>query len=273
MEEFKPNQALFGEVVSKIRRKMNKVRVAIVLAVILSMMLCFLMVFVSAYQADDLVVKGLDRYEAQAILDAAKLSNKSDLITFDPAKAEKRILESCPYVRSVEVVCDYPNGVNIKVNEEVNIFVAQANNGSYVVLSDELRVLEVTDDKEYIDAQNFMKLSIPGVEEPEVGKKLSAKDGRDLSYAVTFLQTMLKSDIGSEISGADVSEKFNLSIQCGSHVLYFGSAGNLDTKLQVAYKMMEDGVFSRYSSALCNISNPDGATVRENTAAVSTINP
>ncbi|MBQ7727555.1 MAG: FtsQ-type POTRA domain-containing protein [Clostridia bacterium] len=263
MQEFKPTRELFGDRYNSVTTKMRKIRLLIVVAIILAMMMCFLMFFTLAYRVDKMNVGGSRFYSESQILDAAGLSQKSDMITFNAEKAESAIREACPYLHDVSVECDYPNTVKITVADEAHLFYASTAQG-YVVLSDELRVLEISDSKEAFLENGYMSITVPVIANAEVGKVIKAADGRDLSYATSFLSSVLDSRFGTEITSVDVSEKFNLSVQCGAHLLYFGSSSNMETKLSVAYQMVDEGVFSRYGSALCNVSDPSGATVREN---------
>ena len=263
MQEFRPTRELFGERYNAVRNKMKKVRITIVIGTILAMIMCFLACFTAAYRVDTMNVGASRFYNDQAILDAAGISEKSDMITFNAEKAEEAVRKACPYLRNVTVTCNYPNGIQISVDDEAHLLAAPYGE-SYLVLSDELRVLDIVEDKESLTALDCMSLSVPAFKTPEIGTVLQFADGRDNTYALNFMSSVLCSDFGSEITHIDVAEKFNLSVSCGSHVLYFGSSSNMETKLQVAYNMIDEGVFSRYSSALCNISDPSGATVREN---------
>ncbi|MBP5231213.1 MAG: FtsQ-type POTRA domain-containing protein [Clostridia bacterium] len=249
---------------------MRKVRITIVIGTILAMIMCFLMCFTAAYRVDNMNVSDSRFYNDESILAAAGISEKSDMITFNAEKAEAAVRKACPYLRNVTVTCDYPNGIRITVDDEAHLLAASYGE-SYLVLSDELRVLDIVDDEESVRALDCISLSVPAFKTPEIGSTLLFADGRDNTYALNFMCAVLSADFGSEITHIDVAEKFNLSVSCGSHVLYFGSSSNMETKLQVAYNMIDEGVFSRYSSALCNISDPSGATVRENISRESVL--
>lgn len=263
MQEFRPTKVLFGERYSTVRNKMRKVRIAIVISIIMAMIMCFLMFFTLAYRVEKMNVGGSRFYSEDDILNAAGLSQKSDMITFDAEKAEAAIRTACPYLRGVSVECDYPNTINVTVADEQHLFYAVSSQG-YVALSDELRVLEIAESDEAFLEKGYMAITVPEFKQAKVGTVIESVDGRDMSYATGFLSSVLSSNFGTEITAVDVSEKFNLSVKCGMHVLYFGSSSNIESKLAVAYQMIDEGVFSRYGSALCNISDPSGATVREN---------
>ena len=134
----------------------------------------------SLFAARSVTVTGNVHETAAQVVAQAGLASHPPLLDVNAGAAAAR-LEQLPWVRTAAVRVSWPDGVHIAVTEQVARFTASTSAGSWVTLSDDGRVLEVTATR----PPGLLLLTVPAVP-AQPGSVLPAKDAPGLEVASTL---------------------------------------------------------------------------------------
>ncbi len=177
-------------------------------------------------------VMGAGRYSEQEIVEASGVQTGKNLFLVDKDKAIQNILDTMPYVQSVQICRKLPSTLEITVVESPAVaYIPQGS--SYWLLSPACKVLEQTDEA---GAQGLIWVKGLEPEQLEVGKSLSVPDeesGR-LEYLSSVLQILTEKGMNEEVSALDISNAANLRFYYEERfVVKLGQLEDLENKMEL----------------------------------------
>jgi cell division protein FtsQ len=145
------------------------------------------------FGARAVTVTGNNHESATQVIDQAGLAGQPPLLDIDSGATAARI-EQLPWVRSASVSVSWPDGVHIKVTEEVPRFAVSVAGGHWATVSADGRVLAVSVARE----DGLLLLTVPQPPGPP-GSVLPARDQAGLEVAST-----LPASFAAQVTGVTV---------------------------------------------------------------------
>lgn len=145
------------------------------------------------FGARAVTVTGNNHESATQVIDQAGLAGQPPLLDIDSGATAARI-EQLPWVRSASVSVSWPDGVHIRVTEEVPRFAVSVAGGHWATVSADGRVLAVSVARE----DGLLLLTVPQPPGPP-GSVLPARDQAGLEVAST-----LPASFAAQVTGVTV---------------------------------------------------------------------
>lgn len=232
----------------KRKRNRRKKRVLTFFVILAALAALGYAVFDKAFVIKHFSVKGQQTYTVEEAEDMAKslgLEKGMHLFGFDREKTEQTARYALSAFDSVRIRYALPDGVVFEVKEsEPSLYVSVG--GSYYILSSGLRVLNVTDDGEYVDGLRLKRVLMNGITSCVAGDFVATANGEDeilkQLYAVLAEEGCL-----ADANDLDVSDRFALSFLYKQRFrVRLGDADNLAVKIRfmrsIAEKLSETAV-------------------------------
>ncbi len=191
---------------------------------------------------DKIDVVGTDRYLPEDIIAVTGIEPGMRLFSpsIDAKAAEEEITDKFSYIKSVEIKRELPDRIILNVTEEEPVFVSVIHD-KYVLISRELRVLDIRTDK---PVGHYIKLRLTGVTGALLGKQLSF-EGDLFGVVQKAAAAVCSEEMREGTSVLDISDRFNISISYGGRFkLELGVINDIDIKLKLAFRIMEEDIFA-----------------------------
>ena len=222
----------------KIKRKnMIIAVVAALVVIVLGVFFCYTKIFVLKDVKVEFEGKDIPYNEGQ-IISASDLEFGTPLHEINEADVKEKTKYSLPYV-NVEIEKKWPSTVVIRAQKKKGCFYMSVG-GKLYILSQDLVVLEKTDDIQKIEAQNLVFLKISDINECVEGQKANVDENIEdiLSELVSLLK---KYEIFENITEIDLSNKFDIRMNYGSeYYITMGDIKKAEQKIQVMKLTIED---------------------------------
>lgn len=208
------------------KRKRN-IGIRVVITLLLTILLLFAG-FGFLFDITDIVVEGAYDYTSDEIIQASGITTGKNLWFLNTSKAEKRILDSFPYISFASVTRELPGTVHIAVSEGVVKAVITCETKRYVIDED----CRVTEEAEAYG--KYIEVIGLDVTKARIGSVVTVDENDETR--LRFTQTVLNR-IGSDVHGdnvtwLDVTNISNISFDyMGRFTVKVGSAENLEYKL------------------------------------------
>ena len=225
------------------RRKFIKRRRGLLLAVscILIFLAVVLLVYKFVFVVKDINVAGSERYSSEEIIRASGISEGVNLYSFRTSSVVSRVTLNCPYIQEVSLDRNIPNSIAITATEDVPMYYADIY-GERKILSAGLRVLDtVVEDAEI---EGLTKLKLPAISYSVAGREILFAEEKRASGIRELLKAVSESTLGDRVTLIDIRDQFDICVVCdGLFRLDIGENEDLDYKLRVAAKVLEDDMF------------------------------
>lgn len=185
-------------------------------------------------------IEGSDRYNIQEILDISGVQQGDILFMVDEDAISERLQSELPFIISVNVKKDYPGTLKITVEETVPDFCFSVA-GEYVVVSRELKILDVLRTKTHMEALygQLIPISIPSIQNAVVGKTLEFYEARNAKFIPQLLYTLDVCEMRDKIYSIDATSRFDIELNYeDDFVIQLGDASDFETKLVFAKKII-----------------------------------
>lgn len=206
-------------------------------------------------------VEGTDKSDPESVVAAGGIETGKPIYSIDKSVIAKRIMQKNPYVESVSIKRDLPSDLNITVTEsKAACYAAVAD--EFFILSDELRVLEYTKDRERAENIASFRLVLSDISRMILGEKVSFFSGSGHEYISEVIKAVAASKIRENIRLVSVENKFGIFAECtGKYRIDFGSYEDIALKIEVAYAIIESGKLTEGVPAKIDVSDPSEAQV------------
>ena len=227
-----------------------------VLTAVLCLTICVLLIIAVVCivtRAATVTVSGNSRYADAEILTAADIDG--DILPLLGEQAVyKRVAAACPYVESIELVKVYPSSVEIVVHETEPVYVTLTH-GRQLTLDRDLRVMDFTD-----DADGLIRLSLPEFKNAVEGSRVVFADADSESFVLEMLDAFFGEKAALAVTALDLTDRYALTACIGDEVkIIFGDYRNIDVKLTLAKKILEDAEAAYSDRTLIDVSEPSRA--------------
>lgn len=225
------------------RRKFIERRRGLILA--LTCILVFLAVVFVIYKFGFVVrsisAEGSLVYSEEEIITASGLTEGVNLYSFRTSTLVNNITLRCPYIQDVKVERFIPSSVSLTATEDTPKYCADIY-GEYKLLSEGLRVLETVDEADI--PEGIIKLKLPAVSYAVAGREIRLSDEKREQSIREIIKAVSSSVLAERIGVIDLRDQFDLTVVCdGKHKLLLGENDDIDYKLRVAEKVLEDDMF------------------------------
>ena len=229
------------------------------LAVIAVLILALLLFPVREFE-----IKGETKYDVNDLVDASGIRTGNRLYFVSSGKAEKKILESCPYVESVEVKKVFPNKIRFEIVEKTSGWYIQVGD-DYYALDYDMMVLSETYNEQALKDRGLTKLVLPelgGVvigEYPAFGKG----DERLISETLKIIDGVRTRDIKDRLDMLDLSNRFYIKMTVdGSFEIDFGDMDGADTKFDTIEQAISMAHQNGYEGGVITFTSPSEYSFR-----------
>ncbi len=185
-------------------------------------------------------IKGADRYTEEQILEASGIDKDRILFTVRDRMVSSVIEAELPFIVSVTIKKDYPGTLVMTVKETEADF-CFAISGQYVVVSKELKVLDVLESKDRMEALygRLITIDMPGIQNAVVGKQLEFTDKRDTDFIPELLYTLEVCEMRQSIYSINAVTRFNIELNYEDRfVVQLGNTSDFETKLVFAKQII-----------------------------------
>ena len=209
------------------------------------LVICFIVGYFIGVQSIE--VTGADLTTPEEIIAASGITEGSGYFSYNTSKIEDKILEKLPCISEVEVKRSVLGKVSVAVTEKTAYWYTQLFGECYV-LSEELEVILITEDKAEIVARGLVRLDFPKVESALLGRIIEiSDDGRDCSFVGELLSEIRESEIYKEgrLDGVFMETKFEIFAVCDlKYKIILGKYSSAKLKLDTVRLAIADASFS-----------------------------
>lgn len=213
------------------------------------------------FKVRTITVEGAGQYDAGLLAEASGIHAGDGLYALDKVAIRTSIMEAYPYIDSVRIIRQLPSGVLIRVTEEPPSYYFELE-GELFVLSEELRVLERSDDRTALLHRypNLIEIRTLPVSSAIVGRTLRFTGKTANVYAKDMLKLFLDGELGDRITMVDFSSRFDIRVVVDDRLtIEVGDAENLEMKIRFAMEIMQK-INERYEATI-NVENEEAYVI------------
>ncbi len=224
--------------------------VAVVLALIFGMSIFF------KVDIEKITVSGHNKYRVQEIIDASGIRDGENLLTLSDAKISPLIIDRLPYINSVRVGIKLPDTVILEVQELDVVYTAEAEDGSWWLMTADGRIVDRTNEAETGNYTKIIgiRLTAPAIGETAVAAEphpsqsqeegeetIAAFSGKEqMETAISLLQFLEKQSVLGLMTTIDVTDLTALEMWYGQrYQVTLGDTMQLDYKVACMKKAID----------------------------------
>ena len=248
----------------KISAKHQRIILAAVTAIMCMLVLVSaFLIFRSFLTVKEFVLSGVSQYDTATIAGCSGIKKGDRIYSVNFEKAEKQIIDACPYVETVEIEIKFPNTVIFNVSERTPMWYVEIA-GDYYVLDYELVVIEETVTNEKLVNGEVTELKLPNIKSAISGDALDfGNDETEKTKILQFLANIRAEAMRSRMSCIDVRSRFDVTVIIdGRFELYMGDTSNVSSKIAAYRELWQKGKLDEFASAEIDVSTPESISVR-----------
>ena len=227
------------------------------IAVIISLLIGALIISAlvsSIYKIDSIEVIGSSKYSSDDITSVCGISYGDSIFYINKDKVSKNIFVSFPFITDIKITKEYPNKVKIEVTESQPTYYTEQN-GIYILVSDKLRVMDVSDSAVWGDG--LIRLRLPSIKRALEGYEIEFKENANYSYITEFLEALSYYTGEKKADEIVLSESFSIKMVCdGTFTVDFGKGEELEIKMKTLTSVMRSNTLDGADGAKIDVSNP-----------------
>ncbi len=243
-------------------------RLLLQLATVAAVVIALLMGLSIFFKVEKIEVSGCDQYTAWEIQQASDIEVGDQLLTLNGPKAEAKIIEALPYVKSVRSIgIRLPDTVIIEIVETRVTYALQDQEGSYWLMDSDGKLLEqcpAGKEKEHTLVSGVT------LEKPAVGAQALAYEApsaepvtvtadQRLAAVKSIATNLERNGIIGQVARMDVTDTFELELQYKDKFrVLLGDTTRMETK--IAYLKSFVATYEKekpYEKGTLDLSNPD----------------
>ncbi len=209
-------------------RKSSKYILAALLAVVFVLIVWIVCSVVNSFiKVKEISVEGESIYTAEQIIAASGMEIGSKRNKIDVGAVEDKLLGSMSFLADVDIKIKLNGKAVINITDEDISYYSNIA-GSFYVMSSEFKLLGLSGD--LVSRPNAIIIELPRIKKALVGSIVEFYE--DTEYINVFVQSIDTSFISDSVTVIDVSDKYDLSVECGDkYIISFGDSKNLDKKM------------------------------------------
>lgn len=220
-------------------------------------LIAMLLLYVGArffFKVESIAVDGNTRYSEDEIINCIDVEYGDFMFSFPSSLLKEAIKQKLPYIDEVEIDRQYPSTLHITVSEYQSEYVCIQNN-KYIVFSDELKALEVSDCNKW--GEDSIIVEMPKVSRAIEGERIEFFDVEKTEYISGFLNNLSEFKKIVKIDKIFLSDYFNIKMLCyGKYMVSFGKCDAIDVKLHTLEKVIVSKTVTESASASIDVSDP-----------------
>ena len=206
--------------------------------IIVLIAICVVLSLTVFFKIDEINIEGNTRYELAEIEEASMISKGDNLLLCNTAEGAEKIVNTFPYIESVEIEKKLFNKINIKVNEAKPSLVIESG-GKYIVLAKNGKIVEINDKKTYNDVPTVLGAELNDV---KLCSQIKYKDENIKKYLERIIELIAQYGI-KNIRTIDMTDKAGiLLVRENGFKVNIGNFENLDYKLKTAANILSENV-------------------------------
>lgn len=221
-------------------------------------LICLALVFSRFIGVGEFEIKGETDYRLSELISKSGIRTGDMMASVNERKAEKILLEKCPYLKSVEVKKKFPNKICFVVEERVLGWYLEVSE-DYYALDYDLLVLLETYDEESLKDRGLTKLVLPEIESaicdrlPEFGHG----DEQLIRETLKIIDSFRTSGIKERLTYLDLSNRFEIKLTIdGEFDVKLGDMKDIETKLATVTETIEKALASGFVGGEINMITP-----------------
>jgi len=203
-------------------------------------------------------------YDVNDIVNASGIRSGKPLYAINKRKAEKKIIEECPHVKSVRIKQKFPNTVYFEIEESVAGWYIQVGDDFYA-LDYDLKVIVETYQEETMKERGLTKLVLPELETVIIGEvpKFGSDDEQLVEETLTIIHTIRTNDIKENMDALDLSNRFEIKMTVYEKFdVNFGDMNDAETKFDMITRIVAKSKESGYAGGEINVIDPLASSFR-----------
>lgn len=221
-------------------------------------LICLALVFSRFIGVGEFEIKGETDYRLSELISKSGIRTGDMMSRVNERKAEKILLEKCPYLKSVEVKKKFPNKICFVVEERVLGWYLEVSD-DYYALDYDLLVLLETYDEESLKERGLTRLVLPEIESaicdrlPEFGHG----DEQLIRETLKIIDSFRTSGIKERLTYLDLSNRFEIKLTIdGEFDVKLGDMKDIETKLATVTETIEKALASGFVGGEINMITP-----------------
>ena len=221
-------------------------------------LICLALVFSRIIGVGEFEIKGETDYRLSELISKSGIRTGDMMSSVNERKAEKILLEKCPYLKSVEVKKKFPNKICFVVEERVLGWYLEVSD-DYYALDYDLLVLLETYDEESLKERGLTRLVLPEIESaicdrlPEFGHG----DEQLIRETLKIIDSFRTSGIKERLTYLDLSNRFEIKLTIdGEFDVKLGDMKDIETKLATVTETIEKALASGFVGGEINMITP-----------------
>ena len=221
-------------------------------------LICLALVFSRFIGVGEFEIKGETDYRLSELISKSGIRTGDMMSSVNERKAEKILLEKCPYLKSVEVKKKFPNKICFVVEERVLGWYLEVSE-DYYALDYDLLVLLETYDEESLKERGLTRLVLPEIESaicdrlPEFGHG----DEQLIRETLKIIDSFRTSGIKERLTYLDLSNRFEIKLTIdGEFDVKLGDMRDIETKLATVTETIEKALASGFVGGEINMITP-----------------
>ena len=206
------------------------------------------------FRLENISVEGNLYYTSDQVIAQLDVDPGDFQFSYSCSEIQDKLLKSLPYIEKATVKRDYPKGLSVSITEyEAKYLFNQKN--KYIVVTDDLKVLEVSDENKWQDRATLLEL--PTVSRAIEGDTLEFLSLNKTDYISGFLKSLDEFKKEIKIDKIILSDYFNIKMLCDQkYSISFGKYDSIGVKLRTLNKVMDSEVVSGSVAASIDMSDP-----------------
>ena len=221
-------------------------------------LICLALVFSRFIGVGEFEIKGETDYRLSELISKSGIRTGDMMSSVNERKAEKILLEKCPYLKSVEVKKKFPGKICFVVEERVLGWYLEVSD-DYYALDYDLLVLLETYDEESLKERGLTRLVLPEIESaicdrlPEFGHG----DEQLIRETLKIIDSFRTSGIKERLTYLDLSNRFEIKLTIdGEFDVKLGDMKDIETKLATVTETIEKALASGFVGGEINMITP-----------------
>ena len=180
-------------------------------------------------------VEGDTHYELGELIDLSGIRLGDRLYWLNKGRAEKKLLDSCPYLKDVKIKSKFPNKICFSVEERVAGWYVQIGDDLYA-LDYDLKVIHETEKEEGLTVRGMTRLVLPELNSAIVGEYPGFASGDEhlMTETLKIIDAVRTHSIKERLTYLDLSNRFEIKMTVdGAYDINFGDMEGYEDKLKL----------------------------------------
>ncbi|MCI8387322.1 MAG: FtsQ-type POTRA domain-containing protein [Clostridiales bacterium] len=238
------------------RKKKAYSRLSYILILLVLSTLFLIICLAVFFKIKDVEVLGSTRYSTEELLDYCGIETGQSLYEVSSSDLAG-LSDRFSYIRSARLTRKLPHTLIITIVEDEPSYYCELY-GEYFVMSQELRVLERSNDEEKLKENGLIMLKLPEIDSAIIGHRLTFTSDSDDKYVTAYLNALDSSMLYKRVTAFDLRDKFDLKLICDSiYLVELAGGDDLPTKLTAtAGVLATEEAFPEGVAAQIDMANP-----------------